>query len=263
MLLDTLEWGSHHAAADRIVCIHGLTQHAGVYSQLGEQQAAHGQAVLAVSLRGHGGSGVNPPWSLGTHVDDVLETIREAGIERATIVGHSFGGIVAAALAAKAPREVDALALLETPGRLPPQHALRAIEIERLDWSFATIEGAIEAMMSGDVMTRPPRDVVTAFVKDDVRRGPDGRYRFRFSRGASVVAWNEMTMQPPEIANLPTLLVRAASPLVDVSERTHEYEATLGDQLTMVEVPNGHNVLWEAPTETLSAVDSFIKEVRG
>ncbi len=260
MLLDTLEWGSE-GAGERIVCIHGLTQHAGVFRPLGEEQAGRGRSVLAVSLRGHGGSPVEPPWDLGTHVDDVLETLAASGVERAIVVGHSYGGLVAAALAARAPEKVTALALLETPGKVPPAHALRAIEIERLDWSFATVEGATEAMMMSDVMTNPPRDVITAFVKDDVRRGPDGRFRFRFSRGASVVAWNEMTLAPPPVAEVPTLLVRAATPLVDATERLAEYEERLGDRVSLVEVPNGHNVLWEAPAETLGAIDSFIEEV--
>ena len=36
---------------------------------------------------------------------------------------------------------------------------------------------------------------------DDVRKGPDGRFRFSFCPGAAVVAWSEMTLPAPPIAH--------------------------------------------------------------
>jgi hypothetical protein len=32
----------------------------------------------------------------------------------------------------------------------------------------------------------------------------------------------------------------------------------LGDLLTTVTVPNGHNVLWESPAETIEAIEQFL-----
>jgi lipase len=256
MLLETRKWGPEKP--DRIVCIHGLTQHAGVFEPLGERLATAGHSVLAVTLRGHGDSGSEPPWNTGTHAEDVLETVEEAGVERAHWVGHSFGGRVAATLVAAQPERTLGVALLEAPAKIAPERALRAIEIERLDWSFATVEGATEAMLASELMSAPPRDLVAAFVKDDVRRGADGRFRFRFSPGAAVVAWSEMTLPPPPIAKVPTLLVCAAKPLMDTGERDREYGEELGELQTRVEVPHGHNVLWESPGETLGAVEDFV-----
>lgn len=259
MLLKIRQWGQD--SPNPIVCIHGLTQHGGVFEPVGQHLASRGHSVIAVDLRGHGGSGAEPPWGTETHVRDVLETLDDAGIERATWVGHSYGGRLAAALAATALERTDALALLETPSQIAPERALRAIETERLDWSFATVDGAVQAMLASDVTVAPPRDLVEAFVKGDVRRGPDGRFRFRFSPGAVVVAWSEMTLSPPPIVEVPTLLVCASQPLSDTSERDREYEAALGELQERVEVPNGHNVLWEAPSETLSAIEGLLLRV--
>jgi lipase len=256
MLLNTRQWGPDKP--DRIVCIHGLTQHAGVFDGLGERLGARGYSVIGVDLRGHGASGSEPPWNTATHVGDVSETLDGAGVQRALWVGHSYGGRVAATVAAAEPERTQGLVLLEAPSQVAPERALRAIEIERLDWSFATVDGATEAMLSSELMTAPPRDVVAAFVKDDVRRGADGRFRFRFSPGAAVVAWSEMTLPPPPIANTPTLLVCAAKPLMDTSERDLQYSEKLGDLQTRIEVPNGHNVLWESTAETLGAVEDFV-----
>lgn len=36
------------------------------------------------------------------------------------------------------------------------------------------------------------------------------------------------------------------------------YEEELGDLFTKVAVPNGHNLLWESPAETMEAVTSFL-----
>lgn len=259
MHLETRQWGPDKP--DRIVCIHGLTQHAGVFDPLGERLAAQGYSVLGVDLRGHGASGSEPPWNTATHAQDVIETLDEAGVQRALWVGHSYGGRIAATIAAMEPERATGVALLEAPSQISPERALRAIEIERLDWSFATVDGATEAMLSSELMVVPPRDVVTAFVKDDVRRGADGRYRFRFSPGAAVVAWSELTLPPPPIASVPTLLVCAAKPLMDTSERDKQYREELGDLQTRIEVPAGHNVLWESPAETLGAVEEFVAKV--
>jgi lipase len=256
MVLNTRRWGPDKA--EPIVCIHGLSHHAGVFEDLGNHLAAQGHSVLGVDLRGHGDSGREPPWNTETHARDVIETLDDAGVERAVWIGHSYGGRVSATLAAGEPDRTRGLALLETSLQIAPDRALRAIEIERLDWSFATVDGATEAMLASDLMIAAPRDVVAAFVKDDVRKGPDGRFRFRVSPGAVVVAWSEMTLPPPPIAQTPTLLICAAKPLADSAERDAGYREALGDLQWRVEVPNGHNVLWEAPAETLAAIDDFI-----
>jgi lipase len=257
MKLNVRHWGE--AASKSVVCVHGIGQHGGVFGSLGERLSAQGHAVVAVDLRGHGDSGREPPWNTGTHARDMVETLDALGIERATWIGHSFGGLVAAAVAADAPERTQRMILLEPGLQIPPAGALRSAEIERLDWSFATIDGAVNALMSNDTIVASPRDVVAKFVEDDVRTGPDGRFRFRFSPGAVVVAWSEMTLPAPPIARVPTLLVVAEKPLFDCGAQRRRYEDELGDLLSQVVVPDGHNVLWESPQETAEAIEQFLE----
>jgi lipase len=259
MLLNTHRWGS--ADSECVVCLHGVAQHGGVFADAGKRLAALGYSVLAVDLRGHGGSGHEPPWNVGTHVRDVLETIEAEGVERATWVGHSFGGLVAAALASEATDRTQALVLLDPGLEVPPDRALRSAEIERLDWSFATLDGAVNALLSNEAIVISPREVVAAFVKDDVRKGPDGRLRFSFCPSAVVTAWSEMTLPPPPIARVSTLVVIAEKPLFDSSRQQRRYEEELGGLLTKIGVPGGHNVLWESPEETIGAVEGFLEPV--
>jgi len=256
MKLNTHRWGPSDMSA--VLCIHGVAQHGGVFEEMGKRLAQSGHSVISLDLRGHGASGHEPPWNVDTHIGDIEETIDSLGLERVSWVGHSFGGLLAAASASRSADRTQALALLDPAVTVPPERALQSAELERLDWSFATVDGAVNALLSNDTIVASPREVVAAFVEDDVRKGPDGRYRFSFCPSAVVVAWSEMTLPPPPIARVPTLVVAAEKPLFDGSSHYRRYENELGDLLTRIEVPNGHNVLWESPAETIAAVERFL-----
>ncbi len=256
MVLETRRWGRPQAEA--VVCVHGITQHGGIFEPLGRRLAAADQSVVAVDLRGHGASGREPPWDLETHVDDLLETVDQLGVERPDWVGHSFGGQLAAALAARAPDRASRLVLLDPSFEVPPELALRSAEIDRLDWSFASLDGAVNALVASPSVVAAPHETVASYVASDVRPGPDGRLRFSHCPSATVVAWSEMTLPAPPIAELPTLLVRPVAPLIDGRAQDRRYRDALGSLLTVVTVPNGHNVLWESPVETLAAIESFL-----
>jgi lipase len=261
MVLKTRRWGTEGATA--VVCVHGLAQHGGVFEGLGERLAAAGHSVTAVDLRGHGRSDRDPPWNRETHVNDLLETADSLGVDSATWIGHSFGGALAAGLAARCPDRVERLVLLDAGLGVPPARALRSAEIERLDWSFATPDGVVNALLSNEAIVASPREVVAAFVRDDVSKGPDGRYRLSFCPSTVVVAWSEMVLPPPPVARVPTLFVRAEVALYDGSAQVQRYTEALGDLLTVAEVPNGHNVLWESPRETTAAVERFLGSAAG
>lgn len=259
MLLKTHRWGD--GGAGEVVCVHGVAQHGGIFGELGERLAAAGHAVTAVDLRGHGDSGREPPWNAETHVADLIETVESLGIESADWVGHSFGGRLVAELAARHPERCDRLVLLDAGLFVPPDRALQGAEIERLDWSFATVDGAVNALLSNESVVSSPREVVEAYVRGDVRKGPDGRLRFRFCPSAVVVAWSEMTLPPPPVAPLPTLFVHAKAPMFDGGDIARRYVDALGELLTAIEVPGGHNLLWESPQETIGAVERFLERV--
>jgi pimeloyl-ACP methyl ester carboxylesterase len=256
VVLATRRWGQ--PAAESVLCVHGITQHGGIFAGLGERLAAGGHSVTAVDLRGHGDSGRLPPWNTETLVADLFETLDALEVERVTWVGHSFGGRIVAAAAAQHPQRAEGLVLLDPPVEAPPAAALKSAEIERLDWSFATSDGALNALLSSGQMVAPSRDVVAAYVDTDLRKGPDGRLRFSFCPSAVVVAWSEMTLPSPPVAQLPTLMVTPETPLFETGPREIRYREALGELLSEVTVPNGHNVLWEAPEETISAIEEFL-----
>jgi lipase len=254
-VLHTRRWGA--GGAD-VVCVHGIAQHGGIFEALGQQLAESGRRVLSVDLRGHGASLREPPWNTDAQVDDLLDTADSLGIAAAAWIGHSFGGRLIAALAARAPERVERLALLDPGLGVPPAHALRSAEIDRLDWSFASVDGAVNALLSADTVVAAPRETVAAFAADYLRRGSDGRLRLDYSPAAAVVAWNEVTLPSPPIAPIPTLLVRPVASAIHSRPEDRRYRDALGSLLVLAAVPNGHNVLWESPAETAAAVSAFL-----
>ncbi len=73
--------------------------------------------VLAVDLPGFGWSQPPPSaWGSQEYAGHILRLMRETGIDRAALVGHSFGGHVAIALAAAEPSRVSRLVLVASAG---------------------------------------------------------------------------------------------------------------------------------------------------
>jgi lipase len=260
MLLHTRQWGLR--GVESVVCVHGIAQYGGVFEGLGRRLAESGRQVVSVDLRGHGASDREPPWNTDTHVHDLLETLDSLDISRTTWIGHSFGGRLVAALAVEAPERVERLALLDPGLGVPASHALRSAEMDRLDWSFASLDGAVNALLSADTVVAAPRETVAAFAADYLELGSDGRFRFRFSPGAAVVAWSEVTLPSPPIAQLPTLLIRPVTSAIHGRAEDRRYRDALGSLLVISAVPHGHNVLWESPTETAAAIVDFLTKAK-
>jgi 3-oxoadipate enol-lactonase len=110
--------------APAVLLLHGLGGDARFW--LAEQAAlARSFRVLAMDFRGSGQSMKSfAPFSAQDLVDDVVEVLDEAGLERASVVGFSMGGVVAQALALAVPDRVTHLVLAATFARVNPQARL-------------------------------------------------------------------------------------------------------------------------------------------
>jgi pimeloyl-ACP methyl ester carboxylesterase len=80
--------------------------------------------MVRVDLRGFGESPL--PADPYDHVDDVVAVLDEVGVDRAAVVGASFGGLVAQELARRRPERVDRLLLLCPASALLEPDELRA-----------------------------------------------------------------------------------------------------------------------------------------
>ncbi len=257
MRLHVHDWGP--AAGRPLFCLHGVTSWGGRFRRLAEERlgAFH---VFAPDLRGHGVSDWEPPWNLGTHTDDLVDTIDALHLERVDVVGHSFGGRLALELAARRPERVRSLVLLDPAVWVPPPVALERAELSRRDESYASVGEAVDARLAGNPLAN--RRLVAEELPQHLHLGDDGRWRARFARSAVVAAYGEMAKPPPlDRVAAPTLLVRGRDSEVVPDALVDIVCETLAD-CEVVTVPGGHIVMWDAFDETASAVLAFLEDSR-
>jgi lipase len=234
-----------------VVCLHGLTGFGGRFRRLTDAALSE-RRVLAVDLRGHGASGWEPPWDLGTHTADLLETFDALALDRPDLVGHSIGGRLIAELAWAAPDRVGKAVLLDPAMRVGTAVAAERVEILRGDLSFASVDEAVDTRLADPTLFSTPRFMVAEDAPDHLALGEDGRYRWRFSPGMAIVAWSEMTTAPPPWPPGQTLVVVGARSWI-------ELDIPESERLWKVTVPGGHAVLWDAFEETASAIADFLQ----
>ncbi|MBI4338614.1 MAG: alpha/beta hydrolase [Chloroflexi bacterium] len=97
-----------------VVLIHGALIADAFRPLLAEPSLAHGYRLITYHRRGYVGSSRTPgPISIARQAADCQALLRHLGIERAHIVGHSYGGAIALQLTLDTPGIVHSLALLE------------------------------------------------------------------------------------------------------------------------------------------------------
>jgi len=143
-----LEWGE--AADPPLLLVHGVTSNAETFWRVAPAVAAAGRHVLAVDLPGHGRTG---GW-LGRHrftetAADVAAFARAAVIGRPglALLGHSWGGMVVAAMPAAGLRP-DRVILLD-----PPVLRLAGLEDmtrDPLELPYPSLDAAVAAVAAAN-----------------------------------------------------------------------------------------------------------------
>jgi lipase len=184
----------------RIVCLHGVRNHGRHFAPLATRLT--GYHVLAPDLLGHGHSPWEPPWDIATHLDAIVET---SDARESILIGHSFGGRLAFELAARAPKLVPKLVLLDPVVVIPGHVALAAAENARLDKSYVSFDELIERRYDESQLHFAPRELVVEDLASHVETGDDGRVRYRYCQSAVVAAYGEMASTPPRFEDVRVL----------------------------------------------------------
>lgn len=218
--------------------------------------AEAGHRVVRCDLRGFGETPIDAPH---THAEDVRALLDSLGVERAAVVGSSFGGKVALELAVLHPERVSALALLcaGAPGH-EPSADLRA---------FGTAEDAF--LEAGDVAAAVDLNV-------DFWLGPDAdeaarelvRLMQRRAFDVQLAVPEENWPVGAEVAaadlariSVPVLAVSGAQDVDDFRQIAVRLAETLPDARHLVLDWAGHLPSLERPAETAELLTRFLAGV--
>lgn len=139
---------SFDAARPTVVFIHGVLNDHSVWILQSRWFAHHGWNVLAIDLPGHCKSGGQPPASVEDAAQFVIALLDAAGIERAALVGHSFGSLIALETAARAPGRVSHLAMVGTAYPMKVSPALLEASLNEPQKAIAMVNTFSHSMLA-------------------------------------------------------------------------------------------------------------------
>ena len=251
------------AAQPTVVFIHGVLNDHSVWSLQSRYLAHHGWNVLAVDLPGHCRSAGEAPSSVEEAAQFIAALLDAAGVERAALVGHSWGTLIALEAASRLKDRISHLVLVGTAFPMKVSPAL-------LDSSLNTPMQALALVnvFSRSTLAPPPSAlgpgtwVYGASMALGRRVLASNRQVNVFHRGFAACdryANGEVAMAQ---ITCPVLFVlgeqdqmtqpKAAQGLIKTARAS-------GKSVQVAYLPVGHHQMTEAPDATLFAIRDFLK----
>lgn len=165
-----------------IIFLHGLSQQADFWKPVLES-LGNDYGSLSIDLRGHGDSrDLDMDYRITRVSEDVIELMDELGIDRACIVGHSWGASVALHLAAQFPARTTSCVLIDggafTPaniinnGHLTRENLIRALTPPT--GPFTESELSSHYLPAESLLTLQQQDSVMSAINRTYVRAQDG-----------------------------------------------------------------------------------------
>jgi len=166
-------------AGTPVVLLHGLASQRRFWNLVASRLA--GLPLLALDQRGHGDSErPEGPYDVSSVAADLATAMDALGWSRAVVVGHSWGGAVAATFAVDHPERTLALVAVDGGFSSPPPSADRAATRKRLEPpQFALPPEELEAMLAQGTPAGPWTPELAAAVLPIFEVGSDGLARAR------------------------------------------------------------------------------------
>jgi len=239
-----------------VVMIHGLGGTTNTWTPLLPAFARHRR--VRFDLPGSGRSSrVEGPLSIELFVKAVAKAMAAAKVEKAHVVGHSMGTIVAAHFAAAEPAAVKSLALFG-PLLAPPDQARANIrgraQTVRAEGMQQVADALVQASTSSE--TKQKRHAAVAFVRESLMgQDPDG-----YARSCEALA----DMQAADVAKIacPTLLVTGDEDVVSPPQSVRAMAQKIPGSRVEVLRGCGHWTPVEKPEECIELLKRFYSERR-
>jgi pimeloyl-ACP methyl ester carboxylesterase len=240
-------------ALPAIVFVHGAAFDHSVWQWQSRYLAHHGYSVLAVDLPAHGRSPGAVRTSIEAMGDWIAALIESAGLEKAAVVGHSMGSLVALDTALRHANRVSKLALL---GTSTPMAVGEAFVAAAKDDSPAAFD--METVWGHSRNAMLAQSPVPGIALMGASRQLNGRAR----AGVLHADLNACNVYQPAMEKIRALKVPT---LVIAGKRDQMTPFKAGSALakeipgaTFVTLDAGHSMMSEAPRETLDAMKRFL-----
>ncbi|MYJ74288.1 MAG: alpha/beta hydrolase [Gammaproteobacteria bacterium] len=248
--------GSGHpdAGAASVVFVHGAGMDHTVWALPARHFARRGLRVAAVDLPGHGRSEGPAFDSINALSDWLAAVLATLDIDRAAIVGHSMGSLVAYRFAMSQPDRCRALALLGTSAPMPVTEALMNAALDNHHaafdmantWSHST--GTLGANANPGIWMLGAGERL-------LERSRPGVFH------ADLTACNGFDAGGDTKIGCPCLVIVGDDDLMTPARAGLDVASTLADA-TIVRLPGcGHAMLNERPNEVLDALIPIVTDV--
>lgn len=239
-----------------VLMLHGLGGTSNVFTPLLGALARH--RTIRFDLPGSGRSPAGEaPLSLDLFVDKARLVLDLAGVERAHVVAHSMGTIVATHLAAAFPGRVASLALFG-PLLAPPEPARAGLRARAAQAREGDMQPVADALLRVSVSaeTRARRPTAVAFVRESLmRQDPEG-----YARTCQALA----AMEPADTGRIdcPTLLVTGDEDAVAPPQAVRMMGERIAGSRVEVLRGCGHWTPVEKPEACAGLLHRFLNERR-
>ena len=239
-----------------LLCLHGIEAHGLRFVGL----AAHldGIEIVAPDLRGHGRSPRDGPFSLAQHVRDILPILSDLGPDT-TLLGHSYGGLIAWEVARAAPMAIARLVLVDPPIEVEPEFARQGFESAPVHLRWPDRAAAFRDL-SAD-RQRAAHWSVALDVAVGLEETGDGRLRLAVTEDAVRECWDQVT-QPLSDSSFrrPTLLLDAGreNSAFCRPSTVANLRRQLGHRLRYAVVDLPHTIPADGPDVLAAHVRSFL-----
>ncbi|MGI9413796.1 MAG: alpha/beta fold hydrolase [Hyphomicrobiales bacterium] len=244
-----------------VVLIHGLGLHRGMWDRYADALSARFH-VVSYDILGHGETARPPgPYSMARFTDQLLGLLDHLEVERAGLVGFSFGGMINRAFAIAHPDRVAALGILCTAhDRTAEQRAavLQRVEQARRSGPGATVDAALERWFTEPYAAEHPE------VLDQVRRWIMANDRDVYPHIYKVMATCDADLIVPAASiRCPTLIAACDGDLGNSPEMARAMgQGIAGARVEIVEGLK-HMGLYERPEVFLALLEPFLAESLG
>lgn len=231
-----------------ILFVHGWTcDHTNFRDQV--PHFAGSYRVVALDQRGHGSSDKpDQDYTVPGFVDDLGWFIRETGLDRPVIVGHSMGGTIALNFAHKHPEMTRGIVLVDSP--IVPLPAALAPVLEQTLAAFKS--PAYLAAQEGFARVQFFNAATpTALIEELLASMCQAPQRLMHTAIESILAPESM---PEGTVPVPALFIRAATAYATEEALRERYP---GMEVRTLEA--AHFVQMEKPAETNSLIEEFVE----